>query len=145
MNYTGSLLEMCEWTFVSNSNYLTASSFNGSIRHAGNLDMSEHGIWLFSNTALSGEEKVITTPASNDITFTPRSLLTTGFSNWTLFTGKNFDGYTTCIVSTWEVEVLYTLNTTLSNIQSVIRGCVGRIDAYVFGDNHNKTVNLSTN
>lgn len=143
VNYTGNLLEMCSWHFFDNDDYRGAATYTGSIRYAGNLDMSPQGIWLFSDTWLLGDERIITTPAANDFNFTPKSLLTTGYSSWTLFTGKNFDGVSTCFVSSSsEIEYLYTLNATLSNIQSVIRGCLGRIDTYVYGDDHDK-VNLS--
>lgn len=136
-NYTGKVLQMCNWNGFSESNSNVISLYNGSIRYAGSRNMSGQAIWLFSGHSLLGEEAIITTPASNDFTFTPLSLLTTGFSNWTLFTERNFEGNTTCFVSENEIEYRYTLNTRYLDIRSVLRGCMGRIDAYLFGSKLN--------
>lgn len=103
--------------------------------------MSVAAIWLYSEFRMDmyavdyvvREERIVTTPAANDFTFVPKSLVTTGFTNWTIFTGKNFDGISTCLISTREIEVYLFLNETLSNINSVIRGCLGRIDNYIYG------------
>lgn len=137
-HYSGDVQTICDWIGFGNPDITEAPINSGSIRYVGNRDMSGPAIWLFSETALNGRERIITTPAANDFGFTPRSFLTTGFSNWTFFTGTNFDGNTICFVSEQEIEPLYNLQERYSGIRSVLRGCFGRIDSYLYGSQLDK-------
>lgn len=136
-----------------NVSNFTWSHTTGSIRYVGTLDMSIPAIWLYSefffwmypgNYGEIREERIVTTPAANDFDFVPLSLVTTGYTNWTLFTGKNFDGVSTCLVSLREIEMFRDLktaaNSTLSKIGSVVRGCAGTVDRYVYGGETNEPI-----
>lgn len=103
-----------------------------SIRHAGPRDTSEKSISFYLYNELNGEEKTITGAESNDIPFTPQSIFSTGFSNWTLFSGENFDGDATCYTSTAENHYLPTLSPVLSNVRSIRAGCPEHVKSFVY-------------
>lgn len=139
INYTGGGPIISEGLVESRIPNITFPHPTSSVRYVGTLDMSIPAIWLYSNFYLwmfstdNNQERIVTTPAANDFSFLPRSLVTTGFTNWTTFTGRNFDGVSTCLISTREIEVYHSVNLTAYSIGSVIRGCLGRIDNYVYG------------
>jgi len=97
-----------------------------TVRFLGPANSTTEAIALYlpgnEGNAFAGAEHLVEGEA-DDVPFTslPTGLITFGYSNWTLFTGKNYTGESRCHQSKAKVESLV-LDDSFP-VQSVIRGC----------------------
>ncbi len=95
-----------------------------SLRHLGGPDTTIPAIGLYEGTARyewGGREVYVDGVAFAELPFAPRGYAFTGNLNWTLYSGSNFDGNSTCLAT--DSSMVVTFGQIDGVVGSVIRGC----------------------